>query len=104
MRDRVRVRVGVRVGVNPKANLGHAARQAGVRGARGGEGRSVVGGGEQREGRLARVRVRVRVRARVRVRVRVVGGREQRERCLEQRLVKDRDIYIWQAPRVKTRV
>ena len=57
------MRVGVRVGVNPKANLGHAARQPGVRGARGGEGRSVVGGGEQREGRL------------------------------EQRLVRDRDVY-----------
>ena len=85
----------MRVGVNPKANLGHAARQPGVRGARGGEGRSVVGGGEQREGRLARVRIRVRVRARVRarVRVRVVGGGEQREGRLEQRLVRDRDVY-----------
>ena len=50
VRDRVRVRV--RFGVNPKANLGHAARQAGVRGARGGEGHGVVGGGEQREGCL----------------------------------------------------
>ena len=68
-----------------------------MRGARGGEGRSVVGRREQCEGRLARVRVRVRVRARVRarVRVRVVGGGEQRERCLEQRLVRDRDIYTY---------
>ena len=69
MRDRERVRV--RFGVNPKANLRHAARQAGARGvhrgARGGEGYGVVGGGEQREGRLARVRIRVSVRVRVRL-------------------------------------